>query len=126
MGERVGKVNVCKTNHHSYKDAMTREFVKKVAAQVYISCVWDKGHIQDSNMQWMGSRELYPGDRIVCPNFIPEMPKRTWSDAKWWSDIAPAGHVVIKVAPGGDSYKVYHLEAMDESMRVNSVQEWQC
>lgn len=77
-------------------------------------------------MRWMSSRELYPGDRMVCPNFIPELPKQEWPDAAWWRDVMPGGHVVVKVAPGGGSYKVYHLEATDESMRVNSVQEWQC
>ncbi|MDD4622758.1 MAG: hypothetical protein PHG71_05925 [Kiritimatiellae bacterium] len=125
-GERLGRVHVCKTNHHSYKDAMTKEFVEKAAAQVYITCVWCPRHIQDCNMRWMGSRDLYPGDRAVCPNFVPEWPKREWPDAAWWGDITPGGHVVVKVAPGGGSYKVYHLEAMDESMRVTSVREWQC
>ena len=123
VGRQVGRVNVCKTNHHAWKDAMVKEFVEQVRAQVYVTCVWCPRHIQDCNMQWMSSRDLYPGERVVCPNFVPEWPKREWPSAAWWRDIAPGGHVVVKVAPGGGSYKVYLLEAMDESMRINAV--WQ-
>lgn len=40
-GKIVGKVNVCKTNHHSYIDAMRPEFVKEVQPRVYVTNVWD-------------------------------------------------------------------------------------
>lgn len=121
VGKHVGPVTVCKTNHHAYKDAMPREFVESVRAAAYVTMVWCPQHIQACNMQDMCSRDLYPGARMVFPSYVPERPKKEWPDAAWWKDIAPGGHVVVKVAPGGADYKIYLLDATDESLRVKSV-----
>ena len=122
VGRQVGPVTVCKTNHHAWKDAMTREFVEQVRAAAYVTAVWCPRHIQDCNMRHISSRELYPGERFVFPTFVPEWPRTEWPDAPWWRDIVPGGgHVVVKVAPGGDTYRIYQLESADESMRVKAV-----
>ena len=121
VGRVVGPVAVCKTNHHAYRDAMKREFVDAVRAQTYVTCVWAPSHVQDCNMYLMSSREMYPGDRTVFVTQVPDLPRRTWPRAPWWKDIAPDGHIVVKVAPGGGSYRVYVLDPSDESMRVKAV-----
>jgi len=121
VGKRVGPVTVCKTNHHACKDAMTRAFVGSVRAAAYVTAVWCPRHIQDCNMRDMGSRELYPGARMVFPTYVPEWPKKEWPAAAWWRDVAPGGHVVVKVAPGGGRYTVFLVDASDESLRVKSV-----
>ncbi len=118
VGRAVGPVTVCKTNHHAFRDAMTREFVQEVRAQAYVTCVWAPSHIQDCNMKWISSRQLYPGERTLFCTQVPDRARKAWPEAKWWKDVAPQGHVVVKVAPGGDSYRVYVLESADESMRV--------
>ena len=40
--------------------------------------------------------------------------------AAYGDDIAPAGHAVVRVAPGGSTYEVFSVSAADESMRVLS------
>ena len=73
-------------------------------------------------MQHISSRNLYSGERLVFPTFVPELPKQKWPDAPWWQDIVPGGgHVVVRVAPGGETYKIYQLESKDESQRVKAV-----
>ena len=126
VGHSVGPVTVCKTNHHAWTDAMTKEFVAEVRARTYVNCVWGVNHIQDCNMRWMGSRELYAGDRTVFATQVPDKARKRWPEAAWWKDIGPAGHVVVKVAPGGESYCVYVLDAADESMRVIFSREQRC
>ena len=59
----------------------------------------------------------------MFPTFIPEEPPRIYAGKYWWKDVAPGGHVVGKVAPGGTAWKVYVLEPADESMNVLGV--WQ-
>ncbi len=125
VGKRVGPVTVCKTNHHAWKDAMTREFTEQVRAAAYVTNVWCPHHVQDCNMRHISSRELYSGERLVFPTFLPEMPKKLWPDAPWWRDMVPGGgHVVVRVAPGGDTYRIYQLDSTDErTSRVKAVFE---
>ena len=122
VGRAVGPVTVCKTNHHSWKDAMGRSFVERVKAAAYVTAVWSPSHVQDGNMRWMSSRELYPGERIVLPTFVPEKPRQEWPEATWWRDmVTGGGHVIVKVLPGGDAFKIYQVESADETMRVKAV-----
>lgn len=122
VGKSVGPVTVCKTNHHAYMDAMVKEFVEEVKAAAYVTNLWCPHHIQDCNMRHMSSRELYSGERLVFPTFVPELPMQKWPDAPWWRDVVPGGgHIVVRVAPGGETYKIYQLESKDESQRVKAV-----
>lgn len=72
------------------------EFVKEVRAQVYLSSVW-QACIADKVKDVAGA---------------------------YGSDIAPAGHAVVKVAPGGGTFKVFVLDATDESMRIVHVRNF--
>ena len=38
--------------------------------------------------------------------------------AAYGDDIAPAGHAVVRVEPGGEAFRVFALSASDESMSV--------
>lgn len=128
VGKAVGPVTVCKTNHHAWKDSMTEEFVREVRAAAYVTAVWCPRHIQDCNMRFMSSRDLYPGERVVFPNFIPDWPRKEWPDASWWKDIAPApgGHIVVIVAPGGDTYRICQVDATHEDLMVKAVWAGRC
>ena len=116
IGRTVGPVDVCKTNHHAGIFGMTPEFVKEVRAQVYLSSVWQARMVDHKSLSAMCSRKLYPGDRYVCFGWIADSVKDV--AAAYGRDIAPGGHAVVKVAPGGGSYEVFTLDASDESMRI--------
>lgn len=116
IGRTVGPVDVCKTNHHAGTFGMTPEFVKEVRAQAYLSSVWQARMVDHKSLSAMCSRKLYPGDRIVCFGHIAE--NRRVVAAAYGEDIVPPGHAVVKVAPDGDTFRVFVLDAADESMRV--------
>jgi len=125
VGKRVGPVNVCKTNHHGCGDAMCEEFVRSVRAQAYVSCVWSRWHVDRRTMERMTSRTIHPGfDPLVIPNFMPKDRAKVYKDMPFMKNVPPETHdgvhVVVKVAPGGDAYKVYLVDARDESMRVRA------
>lgn len=116
IGKTVGPVNVCKTNHHAGTAGMSAGFVKAVRAQVYLSSVWQPNMVHPVSLANMTSRELYPDDRTICFGCISDKVKDV--AARFAEDLAPAGHAVIKVAPGGGAYRVYSLDASDERMRI--------
>lgn len=123
VGQRVGPVTLCKMNHHGCGDAMGEGFVGAVRAKIYVSCVWSHWHVRESTMKRLVSRKLHPDfDPIVIPNFMPGNRAREYAGRPFMRNI-PAEtrngvHVVVKVMPGGDDWKIYLLDARDESMRV--------
>ena len=116
LGRAVGSVEVCKTHHHAGIFGMTPEFVREVRAQVYLSSVWQAKMVAHKSLSAMCSRELYPGERLVCFGYIADGMRDV--AAAYGDDIAPAGHAVVRVAPGGSTYEVFSVSAADESMRV--------
>ena len=77
IGRATGPVDVCKTNHHAGISGMHPEFVKEVRAQVYLSSVWQAGMVDHKSLSAMCSRELYPGDRVVCFGAIADARRDT-------------------------------------------------
>ena len=123
VGRLAGRVNVCKTNHHGYHDAMSEGFVRAVQADAYISCVWCPRHVIESTLERMTSRALHGGrEPLFVPNIYPASCRDRFEKAGRFGAIPDAtrfgAHVVVKVAPGGDAYKIYLVDARDESMRV--------
>ena len=95
---------------------MSEGFVKAVQPRIYLSSVWQAGMVNDSSLANMTSRELYPGDRLVCFGYIADKVRSV--AARYAHDLMPAGHAVVKVAPGGGAYHLFILDAHDESMRI--------
>ena len=124
VGQAIGQVHVCKTNHHAGKTAMSAGFVKAVRARVYLSSVWQADMVNAASLANMTSRELYPGDRLICFGHIADKVKSL--AAQYAQDLMPAGHAVVKVAPGGAAYTLYALDAHDESMRILGARSFIC
>ena len=81
-------------------------------------------------MERMASRELHPDfDPLIIPNFMPHFlpPKRVgeFRNKPFMKNVPPETkdgvHVVVKVAPGGEAYRIYLVDARDESMRVRAI-----
>lgn len=123
IGRLCGPVSVAKCNHHAHPDAMRAGFVGAVRAKAWINNVWSPTNVSDPAMSNMCSRELYSGERRFFPTLVPEESRRREAGRPWWRDVAADGHVVVKVAPGGESWRVYVLDARVEGGGVREV--WQ-
>ena len=123
IGRVVGEVDVCKANHHSYKDSTPRSFTDAVNARVYIVCVWDRWHLQDNTSTAMVLDEKgAPKDKLICPTAVHQGNAEMMEGKAWRKRLAEdGGHVVLKVYDGGKKYKIYYLTADDESGRVTAV-----
>ena len=117
-GEACGEVDVCKTNHHAYKDAMTEDFVNAVNPDHYISCAWDIWHTQPQLMERMLARtDGMIFHQFVWPEFLEEHKSASWYD-RLYKD---GGHIVVKAYDKGRSYKIYILDSTNEDMIVKAV-----
>lgn len=124
VGRAAGPVDVCKANHHSYKDAMPKSFVNAVQARAYIVCVWTMAHLQDSTARNMcdDGATGYPGPRVMCPTQVHANNAAMMADKPWRNRLVEReGHIIVKAYDGGARYKIYYLTHDDESMRVELV-----
>ena len=121
VGERVGPVTVCKMNHHGCSDSMDEAFVKAVRAQAYVACMWCPGQLAPKTLKTISKY----ADPAILPNLMPAKRKAKEIDEAYMKNILvpDVAHVVVKVLPGGNAYRIYLLEAHDESMNVLSVVE---
>lgn len=117
-----GPVDICKANHHAYKDAMTEGFLKNIKASAYIVPVWNSGHIQPAVLERMASRLLYPSERMIYLTRFPENLRLEYNKESWINSICTEdGHVVVKVFDNGDKYKIYILSANTEELIVKNI-----
>ena len=115
----IGRVDVCKMNHHGCPTSMGAELCRCLAPRLYLACIWSPNQVTDANLVNMTSRELYPGGRFLCPGYLPEIKRREYAGRAFMADYLPEqGHTVVKVAPGGASWEFFVLTAADESMEI--------
>ena len=127
LAKELDPVDVAKMNHHGWR-SMPKQLVAALRARVWTACVWDKLHMTDEALENMCSRSVYPGPRMVAPTVFT--PARRIEDAgrPYLADIAPesfeAGHIVLTVAPGGETYSIVYVTADDESMKVTGAYDF--
>ena len=126
-GPSLMPVDVAKVNHHAHH-SMPTELVAALQARVWTACMWDQLHITADSLTRLSDRAAYPGPRLIAPAvFSPE--RRFEDEGKdFVRDIAPeafdAGHVVLTVAPGGNTYTVAYVTADNESMKVTGAYDF--
>ena len=122
VGRRVGSVSVCKMNHHGCSDAMSQGFVDAVRAQAYVSCMWCPWQAHPESLARIYGAGSHDGKRpFIVPNLVTDIQTAKAGPSTYELAASDASHVVVKVLPGGDRYRIYLLEAADESMRVKAV-----
>ena len=122
VAEACGPVDVCKANHHAYKDAMSDGFVWNIQARNYVISTWDYEHTQPEIFSRMVSEDLYAGKRNVFSTYIPEFMRKAYADEEWMRSVCPEnGHVVVKVYDKGRKYKIYILSATEKDYNVKAI-----
>ena len=124
MAEVCGRADVAKLNHHGHY-SMPEKLVSALQARVWVSCVWDQLHNVAPVLERLSDRNLYPGDRIVCPGIYPARRRAEDAGQAFVSDIRresyEGSHLVLTVPKGGKRFSITYLSAADESMEVKSV-----
>ena len=115
----VAPCNVVKANHHGFRDALNPNFLWKMAPDVIIFHAAEASHPCKETVNRAADR-LYPGKRMMYATSQAgreKMGEDAWNKIKGW------GHIVVRVQPGGNTYKVYVLDALSTDYRILSESE---
>ncbi|RYY23125.1 MAG: hypothetical protein EOP62_21280 [Sphingomonadales bacterium] len=119
IGRATGPVDAMKANHHGSWDANSGPFLRALQPRVIVVGTRAEGHPAVNTHKRMTSKAAWPGPRdIFVTNVSPATFKTTYGIEE---AAGTQGHVVIRVAPGGASYRVVVLDDSNESMRVKAV-----
>jgi len=116
VAQASGPVSVAVANHHGYVDSMGIDCVRALRPRVFIILGWDSAHPTIRPLYNMLSRHVYPEERDIFSTAIKEENAIATRDlAKLKSQ---SGHVVVRVPPDGETFRVEILDNSDESDRV--------
>lgn len=119
VGQVTGPVDAMKANHHGSWDANSAAFLAHLRPRVIVVDSRAEGHPAVNTYSRMVSRDSWPGPRdIFVTNVSPATFKTTYNIEK---AASTQGHVLIRVAVGGASYRVLVIDDSDEQMRVKAV-----
>ena len=119
VARAVGPVEVAILDHHGYVDTQNEFFIRTLRPRVWTLSVWDQHHPTAGVWERLQSVQLYPGPRdIFATDLHPENQKAIPGIDKLASR---AGHIVLRVASGGESFRVVIVDDSAESWHVTKV-----
>ncbi len=116
--EVCGPVSVAVCNHHGYFNANGDRFVRALQPQAFVIPSWDSAHPTVNVLNTLFSKAIYPRNRDVFATLVKgenRIANKKTDDLK-----SRAGHVVVRVEPGGDSFAVHIVSNADESDTVTA------
>jgi hypothetical protein len=119
VAQAVGPVDAALLNHHGYIDSMNAFFISTLRPRVWILNVWESAHPTARVYSRLQSTRLYPGPRDI---FATSMHEANRQVVVGLDKLASSqGHVVLRVAPGGDSFRILILDDSAETFRIKSL-----
>ncbi len=116
VAKAVGPVEAAILNHHGYLDTHNEFFVATLRPRVWTLSVWDDNHPTPSVWSRLQSVQLYPGPRDI---FATDLHPANRQAIDGIDKLAShSGHIVLRVAAGGDSFRVVIVDDSSESRRV--------
>jgi beta-lactamase superfamily II metal-dependent hydrolase len=120
VARAVGPVDAAILDHHGNRDSTNAFFVSTLRPRVWVIPVWSADHPGHDVLDRMYSARLYPGPRDVFATNMLE-PNRLVIGPLLDRLASAQGHVVVRVAPGGGSYRVFILDDAAETYTVKAV-----
>jgi beta-lactamase superfamily II metal-dependent hydrolase len=119
VAQAVGPVDVAVLNHHGYIDTENAFFVSALRPRVHIFSVWSPGQPGPRVLRRLLSDRLYPGPRDIFATNMADANSIVVADISKLK--SKHGHIVVRVEPGGGSYRVIILDDTAETYRVTAV-----
>ena len=116
--EVCGPVSVAVTNHHGYFNANGDRYVRALQPQVFVIPSWDSAHPTVNVLNTLFSKAIYSRNRDVFATVVK--PENRIANKKTDDLKSRAGHIVVRVEPGGESFSVHILSNTDESDTVTA------
>lgn len=120
----AGPVDVATADHHGLFDGVSADVARALRPQAWVIPTWHISHPSPLQLEHMFSERLYPGPRDVFATEVMRenllMNRRLLQRLK-----SVRGHVVVRVAPGGGSFRVVVTDNSDEQDRITGSTAYQ-
>ena len=113
----IGPTDVHVANHHGSIDPESAFFLATLRSTVIILPAWSATHPSQDSLKRMLTPRLYPGTRDVFVTTLRE-PTKASIGSRVDQLKAQHGHIVVRVAPGGDEYRVFVIDDLTDSGNV--------
>lgn len=120
VARAVGPVEACILDHHGNRDSMNAFLVSALRPQVFIIPVWSADHPGHNVLARLLSQRLFTGPRDIFATNMLEA-NRIVIGPMLDQLKSSQGHILLRVAPGGDSFRVVIIDDSAESFRVKSI-----
>ena len=116
----IGRTDVVVVGHHGSLEPANPFFLATLQPRVLIVPAWSPTHPSPDVLKRLLSQRIWSAPRAVFVTHLRE-PTKAAIGPRAARVASDAGHVVVRVDPGGATYRVYVLEDGDESGTVKSV-----
>jgi beta-lactamase superfamily II metal-dependent hydrolase len=120
VARAAGPVDVAVADHHAFFDAVAPDAVRALQPRIWVIPSWYVGHPSIGPLRRMLSRQLYPGDRDVYATCVMEA-NRLVNQLFMGKLRSLEGHIIVRVAPGGDSFRVIVTDNTDDQDRIKMI-----
>ncbi len=117
VARAIGPTDVHVANHHGSIDPESAIFLATLKSTVIIVPAWSSTHPSQDSLKRMLTPRLYPGTRDVFVVTLREA-ARASIGPRVDQLKAQHGHIVVRVAPGGDEYRVFVIDDLTDSGNV--------
>lgn len=115
--EAAGAVDVAVAPHHGMFDATGAGAARALRPRIWVILGWHAAHPSITTLERIFSQRLYPGPREVFATGLS--PANALAHKRLTDRFAgSSGHVILRVAPGGNLYRVVVTDNGDEADRV--------
>lgn len=120
VANAIGPTDVHVVNHHGSISPASPHFLATLRSPVMILPAWSPTHPSQDSLKRMLTMRLYPGPHDIFAVTMRE-PAKLSIGARVEQMKATHGHIVVRVSPGGEQYKVYVLDDTSETANVVAV-----
>jgi len=117
----VGPVAVMVLDHHGNRDTVNANILRGLRPRVIVQQNWLSAQPGEEVVNRMASQGLYPGPRDVFATGMAEESRIAIGPLMDRIYKSYHGHVVVRVEPGGDSYRVFILDDDDPHRGVKQM-----
>ncbi len=112
----VGSVDVAKADHHGTKNCNSSDLMNKMKPSAWIAHVWREPQPYSGTLTQVQTAN--PNCDMYLTNLYPS--DHGFTAAHEAKILTKQGHVVVRVAEGGDSYVIYVLDDSDMKYKIKS------
>jgi len=105
----IGAVDVASLNHHGNRDTQNAEYVATLKPRVWIGQSWGIRHPGEEVIRRLSSKYVYPDERDIYATYMAPENKK-FMNLYTQPYKSTSGHILVRVAPGGESYDVFVLD----------------